>query len=134
MKKRPAIPRLDGGPQTILLVEDVDRTALFYRETLRLEAKDGDGKRYVEFDAGDGGTLLIAQREGSIPPHDGQGPLHVAFATDDRDYGGWCARLSSLGIEIESETHWERGGRSVYFRDADQHLVELVTPGIWPNY
>jgi catechol 2,3-dioxygenase-like lactoylglutathione lyase family enzyme len=42
--------------------------------------------------------------------------------------------LREAGVAIESETHWERGGRSVYFRDPDQHLIELVTPGIWPNY
>ncbi|HWQ03343.1 MAG TPA: glyoxalase, partial [Candidatus Nitrosotenuis sp.] len=26
------------------------------------------------------------------------------------------------------------GGRSIYFRDPDGHSLELVTPGVWPNY
>jgi len=42
--------------------------------------------------------------------------------------------LQDAHIAIESETQWERGDRNVYFRDPDRHLVELVTPDIWPNY
>jgi len=29
---------------------------------------------------------------------------------------------------------WSRGGESLYFRDPDDHLVELATPGIWATY
>jgi catechol 2,3-dioxygenase-like lactoylglutathione lyase family enzyme len=29
---------------------------------------------------------------------------------------------------------WDRGGRSLFFHDPDGHLLELVTPGIWPEY
>ena len=68
MKKRPAIPRLDGGPQTILLVEDLARAVEFYGQSLRLEATDGDPGRYAEFDAGDGSVLLLVKRDGSIAP------------------------------------------------------------------
>ncbi len=46
----------------------------------------------------------------------------------------WRARLKACGIAIESEMHWPAGGRSLYFRDPDGNLVELVTPGIWPIY
>jgi hypothetical protein len=35
---------------------------------------------------------------------------------------------------MESRVKWEAGGESIYFRDPDEHLVELATPGIWPNY
>jgi hypothetical protein len=34
-------------------------------------------------------------------------------------------------VKIEHEQVWERGGRSVYFRDPGGNSVELVTPGIW---
>jgi hypothetical protein len=29
---------------------------------------------------------------------------------------------------------WPEGSTSIYFRDPDGHLLELVTPGLWPNY
>jgi hypothetical protein len=30
--------------------------------------------------------------------------------------------------------HWARGGRSLFFRDPDNHLLELMTPGNWTTY
>jgi len=82
-----------------------------------------------------GGTLTATEVSGGlIPPHDGHGPLHIAFAIACDDYAPWKARLISKGVAIESETQWDRGGRSLYFRDPDGNLDELVTPGIWPIY
>jgi catechol 2,3-dioxygenase-like lactoylglutathione lyase family enzyme len=70
---------------------------------------------------------------GWIPAHEGSGRLHFAFAVAAEDLAAWEAHLAGEGIEIESRVDWPRG-RSVYFRDPDQHLVELVTPGLWANY
>ena len=68
MRKRPAIPRLDGGPQTILLVDDVERSVEFYGQSLMLRQTDADPGRYAEFDTGDGCALVLLRREGSIAP------------------------------------------------------------------
>ncbi|HEX5778765.1 MAG TPA: glyoxalase, partial [Xanthobacteraceae bacterium] len=38
------------------------------------------------------------------------------------------------GIELESRVDWPRGGKSIYFRDPDGHLLEFATPGLWANY
>src|SRR5207249_7155368 len=46
----------------------------------------------------------------------------------------WRRLLGEHGVTIESEVRWERGGTSLYFRDPDNNLIELGTPGIWPNY
>jgi len=37
MRKRPAIPRIDGGPQTVLLVDDVERAVEFYGKSVMLQ-------------------------------------------------------------------------------------------------
>jgi catechol 2,3-dioxygenase-like lactoylglutathione lyase family enzyme len=42
--------------------------------------------------------------------------------------------LASGGVTIEARNNWERGGRSIYFRDPDGHLLELATPGLWSVY
>jgi hypothetical protein len=42
--------------------------------------------------------------------------------------------LKEKSIAIESIVHWPLGGRSIYFRDPDDHAVELITPGVWNNY
>ena len=47
----------------------------------------------------------------------------------------WEDHLRDHGVEIEGETHWERGGRSIYFRDPDNHLLEIASsPGVWRGF
>jgi catechol 2,3-dioxygenase-like lactoylglutathione lyase family enzyme len=82
-----------------------------------------------------GATLEPVQLPGGVlPPHDGAGQLHFAFAIRATDLASWRERLEAQGVIIESEVAWPRGGRSLYFRDPDYHLVELATPGVWPTY
>ena len=138
-------PRINGVVESILYTDNLAGATAFYRDVLGLVVMKGDGERFEALDAGAGRVLLLFKRGGTlvpqpvatggfIPPHDGHGPAHIAFAIDAGEYGRWVARLAEHGVAVESETHWERGGRSVYFRDLDHHLLELVTPGIWPNY
>ncbi len=35
---------------------------------------------------------------------------------------------------MEEKRAWELGGRSLYFRDLDRHLIEVATPGVWSIY
>lgn len=46
----------------------------------------------------------------------------------------WEKHLIAGGINIESKVNWPRGGQSIYFRDPDNHSVELATPGLWEVY
>jgi hypothetical protein len=34
-------------------------------------------------------------------------------------------------VVLEGRTQWPRVGVSVYFRDPDDHLLEIATPGLW---
>lgn len=138
------IPPIDGVLETALYVDDLARATAFYRDLLGLRVMAGDGARFQAFDTGPGRVLLLFKRGatlvptpvdgGTIPPHDGSGPLHIGLAIPADAYAAWKQRLEAHGIAIESETHWARGGRSLYFRDPDGHAVELITPGIWENY
>jgi catechol 2,3-dioxygenase-like lactoylglutathione lyase family enzyme len=100
--------------------------------------------RFRAYDVGGRSVLLVFRRGatletvrmpgGTIPPHDGHGPLHIAFAVSAEELLDWEARLDRHGVAIEGRTTWSGGGRSVYFRDPDRHLVELATPGLWAIY
>ena len=70
---------------------------------------------------------------GVIPPHDGSGPTHLAFGmkTEDADY--WEQHLIAKGVEIESRVEWNKDDKSIYFRDPDNHLVELITSEHWSS-
>lgn len=58
--------------------------------------------------------------------------LSNAIAVVELD--AWEKRLAEKGIAVESKVKWERGGQSLYFRDPDGNLLELITPGAWTIY
>jgi catechol 2,3-dioxygenase-like lactoylglutathione lyase family enzyme len=136
------MPAINGVLETALYVDDLDRARGFYESVLGLKALVSD-QRFCAFDPGGRGVLLLFLRGatlttvelpgGTIPPHDGRGPLHVAFAVAADDLAPWEARLGERGVAIEGRTDWPRGGKSIYFRDPDGHLLELATPGLWPS-
>jgi catechol 2,3-dioxygenase-like lactoylglutathione lyase family enzyme len=138
-----AAPKIAGVLETALYVEDLDRAAAFYEDVLGLKLINKD-QRFAGYMAGPRSVLLLFKRGstletvhlpgGTIPPHDGQGTLHVAFAIDADALAPWEAHLGTNDIPIEGRTDWPRGGKSIYFRDPDNHLLELATPGLWPNY
>jgi len=137
-------PPIDGIIESILYVDDLPRAVAFYRDELGLTPMIGDPERFQSFSVGGKQVLLLFKRGGTlvpthvpggvIPPHDGAGPYHIGFAVAAVTYDQWRDHLIARGIVIESETTWERGGRSLYVRDPDGHLLELITPGIWPIY
>jgi catechol 2,3-dioxygenase-like lactoylglutathione lyase family enzyme len=128
--------------ETALDCDDLSRSAAFYTTLLGVTPMI-EMERLVAIDAGEGTVLLLFQKGaassvqlpgGRVPPHDAGGPGHFAFAIDREDVPAWEARLVGLGIAVESRVTWERGGLSLYFRDPDNRLVELATPGLWPSY
>lgn len=132
MRKRPAIPRIDGGPQTVLLVDDVERAVEFYGKSVMLQPRDGDAGRYAEFDTGDGGVLVLVKREGSIAPMAmsaaEDAPATLTFTIDETGYETWKKWFAKCGVPIERETTWIHGGRSLFVRDPDRRRLEFKTP------
>ncbi|MBL4734280.1 MAG: hypothetical protein JKY18_02895, partial [Flavobacteriales bacterium] len=47
------------------------------------------------------------------------------------DYEASKQEIMDAGIEIEQEVDWDIGMQSFYFRDPDNHLVEIVQVGFW---
>jgi catechol 2,3-dioxygenase-like lactoylglutathione lyase family enzyme len=137
--------------ETALYVDDVERSCDFYQRVLGLgpvlqttAEKDIPNRSFAPLDMPGGQVLLLFKKGtaaktamlpgGTIPPHDGSGRLHLAFAISVSEIDAWRERLAEHGVAIEGEMKWPRGGLSLYFRDPDGHLVELVTPGLWPTY
>jgi catechol 2,3-dioxygenase-like lactoylglutathione lyase family enzyme len=137
------MPELRAILETALYVDDLERSKAFYIQVLQLRLLRSD-YRMCAFDVGGSNILLLFQRGGStetitlpggtIPPHDGQGPLHIAFAIPASDQEDWEQQLDLHKIPVEGRTNWLRGGHSLYFRDPDGHLLELATPGLWEIY
>jgi catechol 2,3-dioxygenase-like lactoylglutathione lyase family enzyme len=137
------MPKLDGVLETALYTDDMERARAFYEGVLELKSIFGDS-RLTAYGVAPRSVLLIFKRGsatqtvtmpgGTIPGHDGSGPLHVAFAIARDELAQWEQHLAARGVAIEGTTSWSRGGRSIYFRDPDGHLLELATPGLWTVY
>lgn len=129
--------------ETSLYVSDLERSRSFYTQLFQFPAMVQD-QRLCALDVCGRQVLLLFQKEatgplptpgGLIPPHGGDGArLHVAFAIGRDDLDPWERRLAQGHISIESRVQWPRGGKSIYFRDPDEHLIELASPGLWPIY
>lgn len=137
------MPKLERILETVLYVKDLERAAAFYEEFMELPVLFTD-QRMRAFDVGGNGTLLlfitgqslrpVETPMGTIPPHDGDGPAHIAFSITKTELPAWEKHLDKGGIPVESRMEWPRGGISIYFRDPDEHLLELATPGLWKGY
>ena len=138
------MPSLTGVIETSLYVDDLDRASCFYEELFGLSRIIEGDARIRAYSVGGRSVLLLFKRGasncitqlpfGTMGPHDGSGPLHLAFAIPAAELADWESRLAEKKITIESTVRWPRGGTSLYFRDPDNHLVELATPGLWSIY
>jgi catechol 2,3-dioxygenase-like lactoylglutathione lyase family enzyme len=139
------MPNVNGLLEAGLFVENLSRARDFYQQVIGLE-KLRESEAGCVFVVAKRQLLLLVSHEkarvssktpgGEVPPcMSGTGATlgagHIAFAVAEAELDAWRTRLDSQGVEVLSEVAWEGGGRSLYFRDPDGHLLELATPGLW---
>lgn len=132
MNNTPPIRRI---LETSVYASDLTQAALFYEKVLGLELFAKETGRHVFFKCGDQMLLIFNPEktllETEIAPHGSHGPGHVAFAVSFGELDSWIARLKQHGVEIEKDTLWPGGGRSIYFRDPAGNCLELASPLLW---
>ena len=128
--------------ETCLDVSDLARASQFYQNLFGFDVVDSDGRFCVLGVPGHQFLILFERRastepistpDGKIPTHGTTGTSHVGFAITQHEIPQWEEKLRRHGIAIESKVKWPLGGQSIYFRDPDGHLLELLTPGVWPG-
>lgn len=139
----PDAPRISRQLESSLYVADPDASAAFYQRVFGFEALLRED-RMVSLAVPGGSVLLLFRRGGSvepspvpggvIPPHDGDGTLHLCFAIPLAELDAWDRHLAVLGIPVESRVVQSLGGTSLYFRDPDGHSLEVAVPGLWATY
>lgn len=145
------VPRIDRLLETFLVVDRLEPACAFYEDVLNLERFGQSSERGCLFRLPGGQLLGLVARASASEPNalpGGTVPAvlpeergertpalaHLAFAVPEEELGDWLERLDAHGVEVLSVVEWELGGRSVYFRDPDGHLLELATPGLWEFY
>ena len=135
------MPVVKGILETALYVSDLGVSQKFYERLFgfrpmlrdnRMCGLEVPGRQVLLLFVKDQSNAPNSVPGGTVPPHDGAGRLHLAFRIDPDQLSAWKSRLSELGIPIETEITPPQGGVSLYFRDPDDHLIELATPGLWP--
>ncbi|WP_165243521.1 VOC family protein [Paludisphaera soli] len=131
--------RIDGILETALYVADPARSADFYRRVFGFLPLL-QSERLVALEIAGKGVLLLFRRGdtdrpfetpgGTIPAHGGSGRCHFAFSIAAEEVEAWRGRLESEAI-LEGAVDWPGGAVSLYFRDLDGNLGELMTPGFW---
>jgi catechol 2,3-dioxygenase-like lactoylglutathione lyase family enzyme len=137
------MPTIHSLLETALYVRDPKLAAEFYRRVFGFETLLDVG-RLIALDVGGQSVLLLFQTGttnqpyespgGIIPPHAGEAPTHFAFAIDSAEVEAWAKKLADEHVRIESRVDWPGGAKSLYFRDPDGNLGELITRGFWRNY
>src|ERR1700740_3660427 len=104
------MPTLLGVLETVLYVDSFERACPFYEQVLGLNSVYRD-QRLCAYDVGGRGLLLLFLRGqslqtvhmpgGPIPPHDGSGPVHIAFSIAAEELAAWEAQFAEAGITIE---------------------------------
>jgi catechol 2,3-dioxygenase-like lactoylglutathione lyase family enzyme len=134
--------QVHGIVETCINVAEILRAREFYQSLFRFEVMVSD-ERFCALRVGSDVLLLFTHGGsnepvvipgGIIPPHETRGAGHLAFAISADALEAWRIRLREREIALESEVQWDRGGTSLFFRDPDANLLELATPGVWPNY
>lgn len=134
--------KIQGVLETAVYVDDMERAHYFYNDVLGLE-RMFEGERLFAYNAGPNSVLLVFQRGGAtedletpggtIPGHNSVGPAHFALRIVADTYERWKLHIVARNVAILSEVQWPAGGQSFYFNDPDGNVVELATPGNWPN-
>ena len=73
----------------------------------------------------------VTREDTSLPPHFAHGEQHLAFEVIPEDYTAIKEEVAKLGIAIIHEETWREGVLSFYFKDPDDHVLEVVTEGLW---
>ena len=113
---------------TIVACRDKKRSSTFFTEMLGLPAATRFGP-FLVVDTANAVSLAFLEDDGEIAPQ------HYAFLIGDDDFDAVFGRIRERGCEYwadpflqqPGEINHNDGGRGVYFKDPDGHLLEVIT-------
>jgi catechol-2,3-dioxygenase len=131
-------PRIKGVGEVVLRVKDLETVKKFYTEVIGLDVlREFDGITFLQVARGHGGhTQIVGLFEAALPDPFGsrRGPVdqeatslhHFALEIDKEDYQHELRRLEGLGVEVTTFEHRWCHWRSIYLKDPESNVVELV--------
>jgi glyoxylase I family protein len=115
-----------SGLAVIFMVQNLDRTARFYSETVGLEIKRMDG--YLLAALANGTEVLFFEGEavrGTSP--------QIVFGLAAGGIDTAAEALASRGVQLLTPVTEAPGGWSLEFRDPDEHPIAFYQDGALPR-
>ena len=132
-------PRIRALGETVLRVKDLERVKRFYIDIIGLDVlREFDGITFLKVADGYGGhPQIVGLFHESLPvpfPNDPREPVrleatslhHFALEIDKTDFEAELARLQRLGADVRTVEHRWCRWRSLYVRDPEGNILELV--------
>lgn len=131
-------PRIKALGETVLRVKDLAAAKRFYTEVIGLDVlQEFDGITFLQVAKGYGGhTEIIGLFQESLPVPfralrnavrvENTSLHHFALELDKEDYQTELERLTRLGAEVTTYEHKWCHWRSIYIKDPEGNIVELV--------
>ena len=120
---------IEGIDHVALAVADVERAAKWYADVLGLERRYEGRWNEVPTFIGKGTTALAlfpaTTPEAKAGPRKTAGMLHLAFRADRKSFLTAQEELKQRRIHFTFEDH--EISHSIYFRDLDNHVLEITT-------
>jgi len=113
---------------TIVPARDKEAAARFFADLFGL-AFDGKSDHFAPVRINDMLTLLFSDEDSHFESH------HYAFHVSDAEFDAILGRIREKGL-VHGSAPWSlddgrfndwNGGRGVYFKDLDGHILELMT-------
>ena len=114
---------------TIICCRDKNRSARFLTDMLGLPAAKASGPFLVADTANSVSLAFLETDDGEVASQ------HYAFLIGEDDFDGVFGRIRERGLEYWADPFQKRcgeinhndGGRGIYFKDPDGHLLEVIT-------
>lgn len=131
-------PRIKALGEVVLRVRDLETVKRFYTDVIGLDVlREFDGITFLTVASGHGGhTQIVGLFDAALPDAFGvrRHPVqpnatslhHFALEIDADDYRDELRRLRELGVEVTTFEHRWCHWRSIYVKDPEDNVVELV--------
>ena len=127
-----------GLSEIVLIVEDVQSAARFYREVVGLIPESEADDQWAWFWAGMSGQAqrvalhrgtLLFEEHSPLPDGERFGHVHFAFHVPHDQLDAAVNHVRTAGLEVYGPVHFEAmSADSYYFYDPDGNLLEFWSP------
>jgi catechol 2,3-dioxygenase-like lactoylglutathione lyase family enzyme len=125
------VSAIRGLVEVVLVVDDIDASTSFYRDTLGLEVFSPSHlpAKFLRFSSGAGlpQQIVLVPRATNVRPASKTVLHHIGLEVSPEDFETERARLTALGFELRTGQHPYMPVEAFYLDDPDGNEIEIAT-------